>query len=90
MIERYTREEMKAIWSLENKFQTYLDVELAVCDAYAQLGTLSDDIVKDIKSEAKFSDGSAITANDVKPGTGKIVNENGFVLDKKEYIDMII
>lgn len=55
MIERYTRNEMGKIWSLENKFQTYLDVELAVCDAYKKLGTLSDEIVKDIKSKAKFN-----------------------------------
>ncbi|MCQ2957461.1 MAG: adenylosuccinate lyase [Candidatus Gastranaerophilales bacterium] len=55
MIERYTREEMNKIWSLENKFQTYLEVELAVCDAYKQIGTLSDNIVNDIKVKAKFN-----------------------------------
>jgi len=54
MIERYTRNEMGKIWSLENKFQTYLDVELAVCDAYQKLGTLTADIVNDIKAKSKF------------------------------------
>ena len=37
MIERYSRKEMAEIWSLESKFQYYLNVELAVCDAYAQI-----------------------------------------------------
>ncbi|MCR4881166.1 MAG: adenylosuccinate lyase [bacterium] len=55
MIERYTRKEMGNIWSLENKFQTYLDVELAVCEAYSRLGKISDDVLSDIKSKAQFS-----------------------------------
>ena len=55
MIERYTRKEMEKIWSLNNKFQTYLDVELAVCEAYKKIGTLSENIVEDIKSKAKFN-----------------------------------
>jgi len=55
MIERYTRDEMGKIWTLKNKFQTYLDVELAVCDAYLKLGNLSEDIVKDIKEKANFN-----------------------------------
>ena len=55
MIDRYTREEMNKIWSLDNTFQTYLDVELAVCEAYQKTGTLSESIVKDIKSKAKFN-----------------------------------
>ena len=38
MIDRYSRKEMAEIWSLESKFQYYLNVELAVCDAYAQIG----------------------------------------------------
>ena len=37
MIERYSRKEMTEIWTLESKFQYYLNVELAVCDAYAQI-----------------------------------------------------
>ena len=54
MIERYTRDEMKKIWDLENKFQTFLDVEIAVCEAYQQMGVLSSDVVDDIKVNAKF------------------------------------
>ena len=37
MIDRYSRKEMAEIWTLESKFQYYLNVELAVCDAYAQI-----------------------------------------------------
>ena len=55
MIERYTRKEMSHIWSLENKFRTYLDVEIAVCEAYKELGTISDEILSDIKAKANFS-----------------------------------
>lgn len=55
MIERYTREKMGEIWNLENKFQTYLDVEIAVCEAYEQTGILSSEIVSDIKKNAKFN-----------------------------------
>ena len=40
MIERYTRAEMGRIWSEEAKYQAWLRVELAVCEAYADTGTL--------------------------------------------------
>ena len=40
MRERYSREEMAKIWDLNSKFNYYLQVELAVCDAYAELGTI--------------------------------------------------
>ena len=44
MIDRYSREEMAQIWELNSKFDYYLKVELAVCDAYAQVGQISTDI----------------------------------------------
>jgi adenylosuccinate lyase len=55
MIERYSREEMSKIWNLESKFNYYLNVELAVCDAYAQLGTIPVEVAKEIRQKAKFS-----------------------------------
>ena len=55
MIERYTRDEMKKIWELENKFQTYLDVEIAVCRAYNSLGVIPDFDLKQIIDNARFS-----------------------------------
>jgi len=41
MIPRYTLPEMGAIWSEENKFQKWLDVEIAVCEVHAEMGIRS-------------------------------------------------
>lgn len=38
MIERYSRPEMRAIWTEENKFKAWLEVELCACEAWAELG----------------------------------------------------
>jgi adenylosuccinate lyase len=47
MIERYSRPQMKKIWSEENKFDQWLKVEIAVCEAWAELGEIPrKDIVK--------------------------------------------
>lgn len=54
MIERYSREDMKKIWELENKFQKFLDVELAVCQVYTELGQIPPEALKDIEEKAKF------------------------------------
>lgn len=45
---------MAAIWSEESKYQTWLDVELAVCEAQAQLGLIPAAAVADIKAHARF------------------------------------
>ncbi len=55
MIERYSKIEMKKIWTLDSKFQYYLDVELAVCKAYNKLGVIPDNALNDILSKASFS-----------------------------------
>ena len=49
MIERYCRPQMKRIWSDENKFARWLDVEIAVCDAWAELGKIPREAVPKIK-----------------------------------------
>ena len=54
MIERYSREEMKKIWDLESKFQYYLNVELAVCEAYAENGDFPKKDIEELKKRAKF------------------------------------
>lgn len=54
MIERYSLEEMKNIWNLQSKFDYYLKVELAVCEAYSELGQISKEDLEKIKSLAKF------------------------------------
>lgn len=55
MITRYSREEISKIWDLNTKFDYYLKVELAVCDAYAQLGSISQEIADEIRKKATFS-----------------------------------
>ena len=47
MIERYSRPQMKRIWSEENKFDHWLKVEIAVCEAWAELAEIPrKDMVK--------------------------------------------
>ena len=47
MIERYSRPQMKRIWSEEHKFDQWLKVEIAVCEAWAELGEIPrKDIVR--------------------------------------------
>lgn len=55
MIDRYSREEIKKIWELESKFSYYLRVEIAVCEAYAELGFIPADALAQIKKNASFS-----------------------------------
>ncbi|MDZ7721364.1 MAG: adenylosuccinate lyase [candidate division KSB1 bacterium] len=55
MIERYTRPEMGAIWSDQNKYQTWLDVEVAVCEAQAELGAIPTPAVNTIREKADFT-----------------------------------
>ena len=55
MIERYTRPEMGAVWTDENRFQKWLDVEIAVCEVHADMGTIPRDAVDKIKRTARFS-----------------------------------
>jgi adenylosuccinate lyase len=55
MIERYTRPEMGAIWTENNRYQKWLEVELAVCEAWAKLGEIPSDSLKKIREKASFS-----------------------------------
>jgi len=45
---------MGKLWSLTNKYQTWLDVEIAVCEAWAELGEIPLDALKKIKKHATF------------------------------------
>ena len=55
MIDRYTLPEMGALWSEQTKFQKWLDVEIAVCDVHAEMGTIPRDALQQIKERARFS-----------------------------------
>lgn len=54
MIERYTNPEMGGIWTLQNEFQTILDVEIAACEAMAELGEIPAEAAKNIREKASF------------------------------------
>lgn len=58
MIARYTRPEMGRLWELENKYRKWLDVEIAACEAWAELGEIPRDAVSAIRKKAKFDAGS--------------------------------
>ena len=55
MIARYTRPEMEKVWSEENKFRKWLQVEIAVCETLAGLGEIPSEAVAAIKEKADFS-----------------------------------
>ncbi len=54
MINRYTRQEMGRLWEPENKFKKWLDVEIAVCEAWAELGRIPKKSLDVIKKKAGF------------------------------------
>ncbi|HDG68534.1 MAG TPA: adenylosuccinate lyase, partial [candidate division Zixibacteria bacterium] len=54
MISRYTRPKMGRIWSDDNRYKKWLQVELAVCEAMAQLGIIPQEDYDIIASKAKF------------------------------------
>lgn len=54
MIERYTRPEMGRIWTLENKYRKWLDIELAVCEVLFERGEIPLEDFKAIKGKAAF------------------------------------
>ncbi len=54
MIARYSRPEMSRIWEDDRKFQRWLDVELAVCDAHAAAGRIPKAAVAVIRAKARF------------------------------------
>ncbi len=54
MIRRYSPAEMSSVWSEENKFRIWLDVEIAAMEAQANLGRVPADAVAEVKAKAKF------------------------------------
>ena len=57
MIDRYTRPEMGRLWSEESKYQAWLRVELAVCEAYARRGRIPADAMARIRQKARVDVG---------------------------------
>ncbi|MCR4666398.1 MAG: adenylosuccinate lyase [Desulfovibrio sp.] len=54
MIDRYTRPEMGAIWTLENRYKAWLKVEIAVCEAWAEMGRIPKDACATIREKASI------------------------------------
>ena len=54
MIERYTRPEMGALWTLRRRFDAWLEVELAVCEAWTRLGVINSADMAVIREKADF------------------------------------
>lgn len=54
MVERYARPEMKAKWTMEAKYQAWLDVEIAAAKAWNKLGLINDEDCKNIVEKAGF------------------------------------
>ncbi len=54
MIPRYSLPDMERIWSDENKFNTWLKVELLACEALCELGEIPKESLKKIKDKSKF------------------------------------
>jgi adenylosuccinate lyase len=54
MIERYSREEMASLWTLENKFRVWLEVEIAICEAWTRLGRIPEEAMQTIREKADF------------------------------------
>ena len=55
MISRYSREKMTKIWSPENRYQKWLDVEIVACEAMAKLGKIPENSLKNIKQKAAIN-----------------------------------
>ncbi|NPA57970.1 MAG: adenylosuccinate lyase [Aquificae bacterium] len=56
MIKRYTLERMGNVWSEQNKFQKWLDVEIAVCKAWNRLGKIPDEALKEIEEKTHIDE----------------------------------
>ncbi len=54
MIERYTRPEMEKIWTDENRYNTWLEVEILAVEAWAELGDIPKEDVQKIREHASF------------------------------------
>ncbi|MDE5415188.1 MAG: adenylosuccinate lyase [Bacillaceae bacterium] len=54
MIERYTRPEMGSIWTEQNRYQAWLEVEIVACEAWAELGIIPKEDVQKIRENAGF------------------------------------
>ena len=88
MIERYTLPEMGRIWTENAKFQSWLKVEIAACEANYSLGKIPKEALKNIVSKAKFEESRIKEIErEVKHDViAFLTNLNEFVGDSGRYI----
>jgi adenylosuccinate lyase len=90
MIDRYTLPEMKQIWSEENKYRKWLDVEIFACEAMANMGKVPGEALAEIKDKANFNvqriaEIEAVTNHDVIAFT---TNVGEYVGEAARYIHL--
>ena len=88
MIERYSRPEMAAIWTLENKFKKWLEIEIYACEAWAELNVIPKAAVERLRERASFSverilELEAVTRHDVVAFTRCVAESLG---DESKYL----
>lgn len=90
MIERYTLAPMGNLWTDAYKFKTWLDVELAVCEAQAELGYIPLEAVAQIKAKAAFDPQRVLEIEaEVKHDViAFLTNVNEYVGDAGRYIHL--
>lgn len=90
LIERYTFPEMGELWTDTYKFKTWLQVELAVCEAQAELGIIPEAAVEEIKAKADFDPKRVleIEAEVRHDMIAFITNVNEYVGDAGRYIHL--
>ena len=90
MIERYTMPEMRQIWSEDNKFRKWLEVEIYACEALAELGQIPPEALAQIKEKADFdvrriAEIEAVTNHDV---IAFVTNVGEYVGEAARYIHL--
>ncbi len=88
MIDRYTLPEMGDVWTEHAKYQTWLDVELAACEANWKLGNIPDKAIKEIRNKAAFNPKRILEIeSEVRHDViAFLTNVNEFVGDSGRYI----
>ncbi|MBF2002100.1 MAG: adenylosuccinate lyase [Synechococcales cyanobacterium M58_A2018_015] len=90
MIERYTLPEMGELWTEAYKLKTWLQVEIAVCEAQAELGYIPQEAVDTIKAKATFDPARVLEIEqEVKHDViAFLTNVNEYVGDAGRYIHL--
>ncbi|GIC69867.1 adenylosuccinate lyase [Fructobacillus tropaeoli] len=88
MLDRYSRPAMRDIWSLQNQYQTWLDVEIAIDEAWSKLGEIPAEDVEKIRQNATFDvarieEIEAVTHHDIVAFTRTVSESLG---DEKKWV----